>query len=152
MRQNVKHRCKATVLWRSCCCCRPHFLTSLMASDETHDNTASSALKVLKANKSKVTLNHLQYYSIFNQPWPACFMVWYSHHLQFQKIMVINSLYNSSDFKETFKVENLSQRHGNKHKGFKEGPPNYAAVCAIIDCSVDSFSNFHILLFMFDTS
>jgi hypothetical protein len=61
-------------------------------------------------------------------------------------------LHNSSHFKETFKIVNLSHCHGHKYQGLKKGPENHSGIGTFIDTSMDSIPHLHVLLLMLDSS
>jgi len=69
-----------------------------------------------------------------------------------KKIIYYHLLHNSSHFKETFKIVNLSHCHGHKYQGLKKGPKDHSGIGTFIDTSMDAIPHLHILLLMLDSS
>ena len=60
-------------------------------------------------------------------------------------------LNHSPDFEEASQVVDLSDCHGDKDQSFKEWPHNHSGIGVFVDRPVDSITDRHVLLFVFDS-
>lgn len=57
---------------------------------------------------------------------------------------------DSSDFKESLEIVDLSGCHGQQDECFEEGPHDHSWVGAFIDIAVDPLTQVHVILLVFD--
>ena len=68
-----------------------------------------------------------------------------------QKEKFCECLNDSSDFKKSFEVVDLSEGHCDEDEGFEEGPHDDPRVRVLVDGAVDAVPDGHVLLLVFHT-
>lgn len=72
----------------------------------------------------------------------------HSETLSFSALLSFSN--NTADLEKSFEVVDLSKSHCDQNHSLKEGPHDNPGVCVVVDVSVDSVSDLHVLLFMFN--
>lgn len=57
-----------------------------------------------------------------------------------------SKLNNAFDFEESLKIVDLACRHNDENASLEDGPPHHFGVRGLVDFSVDSVSDVHVLL------